>query len=203
MLHCIIRILRDGAWNGVTALSTFLLVIVAVIAALYAKRQLDEFRREDRIKHLNDLVTQFEQRPMASFRQALASARFKDGKLQPKDVANPPYGLHEVMNFFEHMGYLLDGGYLELEGVSTEFHYWIFHIWSDAKEVVAYEQKDSPVYYKYFKEMEQKLEDLERKEGREFRTPSKEDLEDFYSEEVRLPAGSPVPRQRRRRKSVP
>lgn len=86
--------------------------------------------------------------------------------------------------------------------MSTEFHYWIFRIWSDARELITHEQKDSPVYYKYFVEMKQKLEDFERKEGREFTEPSKADLEDFYAEETRLPSGSPLPRQRRKRKSI-
>lgn len=46
--------------DWITALSTLSLAVVAIITAFYAKGQLDEFRREGRIKHLIDLVSEFE-----------------------------------------------------------------------------------------------------------------------------------------------
>ncbi len=198
-MHRIVAILKEVAWNGLTALSTLLLAGVAIYAAWYAKKQLKEFRREARITHLIDLVNEFEREPMASFRQRLAAARLdKNGKLRPVDVDDPPYELHDVMNFFEHMGYLLNGGYLDLAGVSTEFHYWIFRIWEDAKDVVSYERAEAVVYYEYFEKMEQRLENFEFEQGREFKQPSSQELECFYAEEARLPPGSPLPRQSRK-----
>ena len=198
-MHCLTGIIQSIGWEGLTALSTLLLAIVAIVAAFYAKNQLEESRREDRIKHLIDLVSEFEREPMAGFRQRLAAARVeKNGKLRHLDLSDPPYELHDVMNFFEHMGYLLDGGYLDLAGVSTEFHYWIFRIWADARELVKHERSEAAVYYEYFEKMERRLEDFEQEQGREFRLPTSEELEVFYAEESRLPAGSPIPRQRRK-----
>ena len=198
-MHCVAEIFHDVGWDGLTALSTLALAVIAFVAALYAKGQLTEFRRESRVKHLIDLVTEFEREPMASLRRKLAAERLDhEGKLQKLDVENPPYDLHDVMNFFEHIGYLLDGGYLDLAGVSTEFHYWIFRVWADAQDVVRYEREETPVYYEYFEKMERKLEDFERQQGREFKQPSSEDVEGFYAEEARLPPGSPLPRQSRR-----
>jgi hypothetical protein len=63
--------------------------------------------------------------------------------------------------------------YLGLAGVSTAFRYWIFHIWADAKEVIAYERKQESVYYEYFAKMESRLEKFERDEGRSFQMPNK------------------------------
>ena len=101
------------------------------------------------------------------------------------------------MNFFEHMGYLLEGKYLELEDISVEFHYWIFHIWADARDVIKSEQLEEPIYYEYFERMVGRLSDRERKRMGKFELPCKTEIEDFYAEEAHLPGGSPLPRQRR------
>jgi hypothetical protein len=101
-------------------LGTVALALIALLSALYAKGQLDEFRKEARIKHLIDLVDQFEQEPLATCRRNLGAIRTSGGVLQPLDLTNPPPELHNVMNFFEHMGYLLEGGYLDLDGVFVE-----------------------------------------------------------------------------------
>ena len=101
------------------------------------------------------------------------------------------------MNFFEHMGYLLEGNYIELEDVFVEFHYWILHVWADAREVIKKEQSEEPIYYEYFDKMVKRLEKRERKRSGRFELPSRTDIEDFYAEEAHLPSGSPIPRQKR------
>lgn len=53
------------------------------------------------------------------------------------------------MNFFEHMGYLLEGKYLNIEDVSVEFHYWILHVWGDAKRLIKNEQAENAIYYEF------------------------------------------------------
>lgn len=195
LLHAISYV----GWEGLTAIATVVLTLIGGLAAAYAKRQLDDFRKESRVKHLIELVEQFEREPLASQRQRLGKQRTSDGKLKPLDVDAPPYELHDVMNFFEHMGYLLDGNYLDLQGVSTEFHYWIFRVWADAKEIVKVEQLETSVYYEYFKKMVGRLVEIEKQRFGKFKLPSQEDIADFYLEEAHLPAGSPIPRQRRRR----
>jgi hypothetical protein len=90
--------------------------------------------------------------------------------------------------------------YLGLAGVSTAFRYWIFHIWADAKEVIAYERKQESVYYEYFAKMESRLEKFERDEGRSFQMPNKQDLEYFYNQAMHLPFWNPLPRQTRKLK---
>jgi hypothetical protein len=136
-------------WDGLTAISTFALAATGLLTALYVRRQLEDFRREAKIKHLIDLVEQFEREPLATYRRQLAMKRFSSDTLAALNLDEPPDELHDVLNFFEHMGYLLDGGYIELQAVSTEFHFWIFNIWADAKDLVKYEQADDSVYYLY------------------------------------------------------
>lgn len=191
-------------WDGATAIGTAALALLGFGTVLYAKRQLQDFRKESRIKHLIDLVDQFEREPLAGYRKSLGEARAPGGKLRPLDVDDPPPAIYDVINFFEHMGYLLAGNYLELDGVFVEFHYWILHVWADARELVNDEQSGDPVYYEYFEKMEKQMEDYERKRKGNFVPPSTTDIEAFYTQEAHLTSGSPIPRQKRstRRKST-
>ena len=165
----------------------------------YAKGQLEDFRKrkESRIKHLIDLVDQFEREPLATYRRNLGLLRAPGGKLQTLDLDSPPSELYDIINFFEHMGYLLEGNYLDPEGVFVEFHYWILHVWADAHALVKEERSDDPVYYEHFEKMEHRMEEYERKRKAKFELPSPTDIEDFYAQEAHLTSGSPIPRQKR------
>jgi len=196
-MKCVFELACRVGWDGLTALGTLALVLIGLVTALYAGIQLSDFRRESRVKHLNDLVNDFEDEPMAAYRRGLAAKRVAGGVLQPVNADDPPPELHKVMNFFEHMGYLLAGRYLELDDIFVEFHYWILHVWADAREVVRREQAEEPIYYEYFEKMVKRLGERERQRTGRFELPSKTDIEDFYLEEAQLPSGSPIPRQRR------
>ena len=76
-LHCLIN------WEAWTAIGTVSLAVIAGVTALYAKQQLNDFRRESRIAHLISLVDQFEREPMAGTRRALGSKRAPGGVLVP------------------------------------------------------------------------------------------------------------------------
>jgi hypothetical protein len=198
-MPCLFHVISNVGWDGLTAIATVALVVIGALAAAYAKKQVDDFRKESRVKHLIELVDQFEQEPLASQRRKLGIQRMSGDKLRPLDINAPPYELHDIMNFFEHMGYLLEGNYLDLQGVSTEFHYWIFRVWADAKELVKFEQSEAPVYYEYFEKMVKRLVEIEKRRYGRFTFPSEEEIADFYLEEAHLPAGSPIPRQRRKK----
>ena len=188
-------------WYGLTALATLLLVLVGIATAVYLGLQLADFRRESRIKHMIDLVNQFEIDPLATSRRRLAEQRLSpDGVLKPLDPENPPDELYDIMNFFEHMGYLLDGNYLSLEDVAVEFHYWILRVWADAAELAKAEQEEDPIYYEFFERMVKRLQEYDRPRTGKLASPSKSDIEDFYSVEAHLVQGSPMPRKRRRKR---
>ena len=181
-------------WEMWTAIGTIALAIIGGISLVYAIVQLREFRKESKIKHLMNLVTQFESEPMAGYRRTLGKARAPSGVLLPLDLNNPPSELHDVMNFFEHIGYLLEGGYLDLEGVSVEFHYWILHVWADAKRLIASEQAENPIYYEHFGTMVNRLLEYDRPRTGNLQLPPETDVGDFYAEEARLATGSPIPK---------
>jgi hypothetical protein len=200
-MTCLIDHIRSIGWDGLTALSTLLLVLVGVATAVYAGLQLADFRRESRIKHIIDLVNQFETDPLAGYRRSLAQKRLSsDGTLLPLDLDNPPAELYDIMNFFEHMGYLLDGNYLSLEDVAVEFHYWILRVWADVSELVKTEQAEDSIYFEFFGKMVRRLQEYDRPRTGKLASPSKSDIEDFYSDEAHLVLGSPMPRKRRRKR---
>jgi hypothetical protein len=184
-------------WEALTAIGTIALALVALVSAIYAKLQLEDFRRESRIEHLIALVDQFERDPMATHRRTLGAKRAPNGQLLILDLYSPPPELHDVMNFFEHMGYLLEGKYLNLEDVSVEFHYWILHVWSDAKKLIKSEQAENAIYYEFFEKMVTRLLNYDRPRTGTLEIPSEAEIADFYVEESHLPSGSPIPRQRR------
>ena len=195
-------ILYSVNWDAVTAIATVALVVTGIVALIYAGVQIHDFRKETRIKHLTDLVDQFEREPIATYRRQTGAGRISCGKLQKLDLDNPPPGIHDVLNFFEHMGFLLDGGYIDIEAVSVEFHYWITHIWADARELIKDEQSDDPMYYEFFDKMVKRLLEYDRPETGKVTLPSQSEIEDFYLEEAHLPTGAPLPRQKRKRRSV-
>jgi hypothetical protein len=194
-----------SGWPAVEALATVTTAITAIVAAVYAACQFDSFRKENRISHLIELVNDFERPPIADARRALARARLSNGTLKKLDVEEAPPGLHSLMNFFEHMGFLLRDGYIDIDGVATEFHYWIFRIWADAKLVIRYEQEEASIYYECFTRMVERLAAYEREKGRILEVIDHAELEYFYIEEADLPDNSPIPkesagRKRRRKK---
>jgi hypothetical protein len=188
-------------WDAVTALATVALALLGFVTILYARQQLEAFKRESRAQRLIDLVDQFERDPMASHRRNLALGRTSQGVLQPLDRINPPPDLYDVMNFFEHMGYLLESRYVEIEDISVEFHYWILNVWSDAQGLIKDEQAENPIYYEHFEKMVKALLDYDRDITGKLQMPTVLEVEDFYLWEAHLKPGSPLPRQKRRRRS--
>lgn len=182
-------------WDTITAISTAALAIIAFVALIYAKKQLDAFHQENQITHLIDLVNQFSSEPMVTLRKQLASARL-DGSfhltIANLDARNPPYQMHEILNFFEHVGYLLDGNYVTLGGVATEFHYWIFRLWEDAKPLIDHEHKENPIYYEHLRKMVDRLRD-----SKDAKPISNGELVYFYREEAQMSPGRPIMRRPR------
>ena len=95
------------------------------------------------------------------------------------------------------MGYLLEGGYLDLDGVSVEFHYWILHVWMDAQKLIKNEQTDNVLYYQHFEKMVDRLLKYERPRTGVLPLPSLDEVLDFYIEESQLRSGSPIPKRKK------
>jgi hypothetical protein len=189
-------------WDAITAIATCALVGLGALTLLYARMQIKDFRAENRIKHLIELVTQFESEPFVSIRKRLGKARFDGSKLRELDLKNPPPELYDTMNFFEHVGFLLDGKYIDLEGVSVELHYWILNVWVDARGLIAQEQKDDPIYYEMFDKMAKRLIEYDRPRTGKFEIPTADEIRGFYEDEAELAPDAPISRGRRRKRNL-
>jgi hypothetical protein len=199
--RCSLSLCLTSPRDALTALGTSVLALVGIISVVYVIVQFGDFRRESKIKHLNDLASQFENLPMADYRKKLGAARPPNGFLQSLKLNSPPAEIHDVLNFFEHMGHLLAGRYLDFDGVVVEFHYWVLRLWIDTKDLIAKEQAEYAIYYVYFQEMARRMLEYKRSGTGKLPVPTQDDLADFYFEESDLKPGSPIPRRRRKRSS--
>jgi hypothetical protein len=172
-----------------TALFTAIIAVTGVWALIYASRQLRQARESERIQHLLRFIEQFEQPPMTTYRRAVAEKR-------TKGIPYPPEA-QEILNFFETIGLLVRRGYLDLDDVWSSFAYWMFNVYADFRDDIEQEQRDDESYYQDFCSLVDLLRTIEKDEGGRDDHPSKEDILEFWRDEVRTMAGAPV----RKRKS--
>jgi hypothetical protein len=66
--------------------------------------------------------------------------------------------MYDVLNFFDHVGLLEQRGYLDKGDVWSEFSYWLFAFYSDARPLIDAEQKDDPASFSSFSAL---MDDLE------------------------------------------
>jgi hypothetical protein len=172
-----------------TALFTFVIAATGVWALVYASRQLRQGRESERMQHLLRFIGQFEQPPMTTYRKAVAEKR-------TKGVSYPPEA-QEILNFFETIGLLVRREYLDVEDVWSSFAYWMFNVYADFRDDIEQEQRDDESYYQDFCALVEMLRKIEKEAGGSDDRPSKEDVMEFWKDELRTMAGTPV----RKRKS--
>src|ERR1700680_1487236 len=119
------------------AIFTGTLAAITVATVFYARGQIKETRaisdaqlartrQDNQIQHLLELVKEFDQEPMATYRKGLANKR-----LNTKD--DDPLEVYRVLDFFETVGRLVDRGYLDEEDVWNQFGYWVLYLNADSK----------------------------------------------------------------------
>jgi hypothetical protein len=77
--------------DALTALSTFALAVLALVALIYTAVQLYYSRRESKITHLIELEDWFRQNPLAGYRQQLALQRISNNSMTAISVTSPPH----------------------------------------------------------------------------------------------------------------
>jgi hypothetical protein len=122
--------------------------------------------------------------------RALALARLdeKQEVLKPLDVDDSPDAVWVVLNFFEHVSLLANKGYLDDEMVWSEFSYWMFNVYADARPLIGDDQKDNPAAFDDLPLLMERLRKIESKEGRGAQDhPSPAAILDFYQGEISGP----------------
>lgn len=153
---------NDPTWTDVVgALSSIGTLIVVVVGAIFANRQLQETKRGRVANLLAELARRWDD--MIEVRQAVAS--YAD----PTDLANAIerfynqnstefYTFSRLPNFFEDLAVLVNEQSIPLEMVRASFGDAVVYHWSRWAAATAFLRRDQPTAYANFEELARRLE---------------------------------------------
>lgn len=168
------------------------LVLRCARQLLFAGVQIHELSEEARIQHLFERVREFDSPSLTSARKSLAFKRIdKDhARLRPLDLNDPPSEFYDQLNFCDDLGLLTERGALNRHDVWSEFSYWIFPIYADARPLIDAEQKDSPAVFRECSNLVESIRSIEiREDASADDHPSEDDIYSYYSNEVEDQSG--------------
>jgi hypothetical protein len=181
-----------------TALFSGILAATAMGALWYARAQIKETREDSevqikearhqaQIQHLLTLENEFDQEPMATYRRGFAAKRLARNDDDPME-------LYKVLNFFDTVGLLVDRGYLDEEDVWSVFGYWIFNVNSDSemRANIEDDRKRYPYVYTAYLSLVSRMERIDAAHHGPGSQISKDELMEFYREELTIVGGTPI-----------
>jgi hypothetical protein len=174
-----------------TAVATAVIAVTSLCALIYASRQLAQAREGEKVKHLIEFIQEFEREPMAQYRKIVAEKRGRG--------TNYPPEAQKILDFFETIGLLVRRGYLDEDDVWSSFGYWMFNIYADFRDDIEQERRADKTYYEDSCELLERLHKIEKAKGSSDDHPSKEEIQDFWKDEVKALAGSPLTRRKPRK----
>ncbi len=166
-----------------TAVFTGVLALAAVVALVVGYLQLREFHTEAQVQHLLALDQKFDQEPMLTFRRVLAEKRLKNEE--------DPDELYPVLDFFETVGLLVKRGYLDESDVWNTFSYTVLVLNADSRQIIEQLQREDRTAYAEFSSLVERLLRIEEKNHGTSAHPSKEEITDYWKQE--LSAGKSTP----------
>lgn len=195
------RYLTLATWWLVFA--TFAVVFTGLAAVVFAWIQIAVQRAQTRIGNLESLTQWFEGDRIRRVRQGLAASRLTaSGKLRRLDLDDVPDAADELLDFFEHVAFLVRRGHLKAFDVWHTFGPWVAAIHADFREYVAVLQVHDSTVYCDFIWLFQELLKVERSEKGSGLDYDDDDLEGHYGYERRLD-GVRIPVRRRPRRRNP
>lgn len=193
-------------WNAVSGLASVATAAATVIALVFAGFQLQQFREEAKIQHLVERVNEFEGQRFTAIRRSLASKRIdlKSERLKALDPDDPPIEMLDELNFCDDIGLLTHRGAIGVHDVWSEFGYWLFPLYTDARPVIDSSRKESPASYVECSWLVEAIRPIETKEDQSSEDhPSEADIYGFYSGEVDTQPGQPMLKAKRVAKNAP
>jgi hypothetical protein len=178
-------------WNLLTAVATVILAVTGFLALVLARQQLKQNSEEAQVQHLLALNAQYEQEPMVTYRKVCAQKRLAEEKYPPEE--------DRILSFFETVALLVNRGYLKDMDVWETFSTEMFPLYADAKDAILEMKKDDPPVYANLVSLMMRLESIEFSLHGTASTPTKDDIREFWQDEVDVMIGTPS-RHRRRRK---
>ena len=88
--------------------ATWGLVCTGAAAIIFTWCQLAAFRKQNKLDNLERVLEWFDSPGFRRLRRSLAKSRLTDGgTLRRLDLGNPPTAVYEILDFFEHVGFLV------------------------------------------------------------------------------------------------
>jgi len=193
-------------WDAVAGIATAALVATGAGAIYFAYRQIENERAYRRIDNLEAQIDRFDREPIAGHRKKLAEARLDASRtrLRILDVDDPPTSAYEVLNFFEHIAFLVEKGHLNIYDVWHSFGYWARATYYDFRSLIEYEQREDPSTYCDFLKLDARLRKIDIEETGAENTWLPDELVNYYLseiEEVKKPRRRRAARNSARKKS--
>jgi hypothetical protein len=183
--------------------ATFAVVFTGIAAVVFAWIQIAVQRAQTRIGNLESLTQWFEGDRIRRVRQGLAASRLTgSGILKRLDLDDVPDAADELLDFFEHVAFLVRRGHLKAFDVWHTFGPWVAAMQADFREYIAVQQAHDPTVYCDFTWLFQRLLKVERSEKGSGLEYDEDDLEGHYGYERRL-EGVRIPVRRRPRRRKP
>lgn len=161
--------------NGITALCTFLMTVIAGAAPSFAKRQIRGSRQQAQVQNFLSLQRDFYQEPYVGHRRCAGEAWVKGEKESA--------ALIQVMNFLENVGLLVKRDYLNIEDVWEMFSADVFPIYRGAKPIIDEYRKTDANIYTNLQYLYDQLTELEAKKGGRNACYTDEEVEHYWEQE--------------------
>ena len=108
----------------------------------------------------------------------------------------------DELNLCDHIGLLTHRGALNRQDVWSEFGYWLFPLYTDARSVIDSSRKDSPATFRECIWLLDVIRPIEAKEDASSEDhPSESDIYSFYLGEVDTEPGQPILKGKQTNKS--
>lgn len=171
-------------WEIVSAISTMVLAVTAILALGFARAQIAESRHEAQAAHLVEAVHDFDGTVTAKLR-LLARKRIdqKAKTVRLLDTDDPPSEMYDVLNFFDYLGLQAKRGYLDVGDAWDVFSYDLFNFYTDARPLIDAEQKDDSATFANVSWLMGSIGKLETNRNRGIGDhPSQVDIYGYYSD---------------------
>jgi len=196
------KYLTSATWGLVAA--TILLVLTALLTIAFTWIQLSIQRRQTRIDNLEKQIDRFESEVFQRTRRSLATKRLdKNDELVILDIKDIPIELQEILDFFEHLAFLVRRGHLGTYDVWHTFATWIGPVYWDSREYIAIEQLDDKTVYEDLVWLYQRMVRQDKKcHGEGLVWDTDEDLAGYYlyerGPEAVIPRKKPMKRKKKK-----
>lgn len=190
---------KSSVWEKVNAISSVFLVLVGVGGIIFAYVQIRESRDEAKIQRLVEVVRQFDQPPYSDIRRRLAAQRIdtKQKSVRPLDVEDPPGEMIDLLDFCQHIGFLVSRGFLDRDDVYGEFADPMFLLYTDARPLIDARRKKEPAVWGDCVDLMQVLIQIDAENNAGVANhPSQDDIYEEYNADAQVPVGGPLPLQK-------